>query len=89
MNRRLMAFTIGESFLMELFGPRLGIKVVHSDLPEGAQIYYIFNDYMRNCFVVVFQHESFPEVPEGEEAPFGDLTLEVRYIKEEEGDNES
>ena len=86
MNRRLMAFAIKESALRAVLTPGLGLRVLHSDLPETAELHHIYNEPQRACFVAVFQDESFDETPEGNMIPFGGIELNVEYVKEIDSD---
>ena len=50
--------------------------VIDTDLPDGAKFVRWYYSYDSDCMNVVVEHESFEEVPEGQEIP---LHMAVRF----------
>jgi hypothetical protein len=41
-------------------------------IPEGAKIWGVYNSWSSDCLIIVVEHESFDEVPMGQEFPYFD-----------------
>ena len=49
----------------------LTLPIGFKGLPDGAEVHHVFPDVIRDTLGVVVAHESFDEVPDGEELPVG------------------
>lgn len=53
----MTCFTMGNTFRFEM------------DLPQGSRMVRWFPDQVSDCLCMIFEHESFADVPDGEEIP--------------------
>jgi hypothetical protein len=83
MSRRYKAAYLTEedliSAFVQPFSAQFFTHVQILGLPEGFQIKRIGHDYMRYSLYVVFEHESWPEVPADEYPP--EIQINIRYVQ--------
>lgn len=51
------------------------------ELPEGARVLSVHNDFMRGCFVFIVQHQSFDVVDEALQPPIHPTRRRVFELK--------
>jgi hypothetical protein len=76
-------FSIPNTLLIDIFSGE-GLRITRSDLPKDAKFIDAHYDMQRRAFLAVYEHESFPETPEGMVIPFADIECWVEYFEEEE-----
>lgn len=66
-SRRLAFWSIDNQMLISVLNaindPNQEI-VSHHEIPEGARVEQIWQQFERACWCVALSHETFPEVPE-------------------------
>jgi hypothetical protein len=73
-DRRLRRLMVSEAFVLHEFVRRSQatpgwLACSRFDLPSGVELLAVHSDPYHACFNFLIRHESFPEVPEGEEIP--------------------
>lgn len=69
--RRLFGFYLTGEILGEFCRNGNRSFQVNGPVPETATFWSSYFDHGRNCFVVIFEDESFSLVPEGSPIPIG------------------
>jgi hypothetical protein len=91
-SRRLRRYYVNESCLLDYLRsmeqwPEYVGKTVIKDIPEGATVEGVHYSFDRHCLTVVVGHESFDEVPDGEEIPQamnGYVNVQVQFLKRQD-----
>ncbi len=83
MIRNYLMFFIPSQVMIDIFSGE-GLRVIKTDLPENANFIDAHYDMQRRGFLAVYEHESFPNVPEGNVIPMADIQAYVEHI--EDGD---
>ena len=74
--------------MMEYFSKKGTIRIKESSIPENARWVSAFFDGLTQDFVVIFEHESFEDLPEGCYIPVfnsDSLVLERKAPKKKSG----
>lgn len=58
--------------LFQPIGQCVAIRINHPYLPEDARVITVREDYSRRALIAIVEHESFQEVPDGQEIPLLD-----------------
>lgn len=70
-SKRLMLLPIGEDFITDMFcGPDNMFRTVRCNAPDGASVRGVHYNFEMKSFVVMLEHPSFNEVPEGCMIPY-------------------
>lgn len=79
-SKRLVCVRVSQPFLIYLFtkGNKTSAVECVEGLPEGAKFHNSYYEWESNSAYLVFSHESFAEVPDGEKLPI--LNIEHKEI---------
>ena len=83
MTRKCFIFPIPEIILTEILSGS-GFRVLKNNLPCDAKFITAYYEPDRRALVVIYEHDSFPETPEGEMLPLGKMDCWLERIEEEE-----
>jgi len=69
-ERRLKIYTMSRHVLLAVLNglPNdVHCLPIHGEIPEGAEVIDVRDDWSRQCLTLIVFHESFPIVPDGNE----------------------
>lgn len=76
--RRLRVVNIAPEFIGMISTAGMGSIECQTGLPPGARYVYQFYDERLRCVSLVFAHESYDEVPEGQMPPLQPVQFQRR-----------
>lgn len=76
---RVRKYLITRRSLFEMFAKSRphSLPVPTSELPDGAEVLFIYPDIERNAIALIVEHPSFEPVPDGCEAPIAGDRLRI------------
>lgn len=73
-TRKLKLFCVTRDLFKIVFNAGVNCTFLYlpvtDEIPDGAVVESVHEDWTRDSWVLVVSHDSYPEVPEGQEIPF-------------------